>query len=128
MNRRGSVLLVVLVALLGAGLALATFHHTALVQLRLARSSLAASRAREAAAAGLVHAHAGLGPTGLLPGGASWAIVVDSVAPGLQMVWSTGQATRPQPARLEVGAMRIVPDSATGAPPSLSGWTVLRHE
>ena len=124
-------MLVALVALTGAALALVAFHQASMSTLGLSRGSLAAARAREAASTGVALARAGLGINGVLPGGASWVVVIDSSAPGVELVWSIGTSTRPQPARLEVGAVWLAPDSSASpgglsAPPV--GWIVLRHE
>ncbi len=131
MDRRGSILLATLVALLVAAIAVATFHRLAVDVLRTARGGLAALRAREAAAAGLHGAAGGLGTSGALSGGASWWATTDTIAPGLLLFRSTGRATVPAAAVLEVAAFGVVPDSSPGAGspvPTLSGWIEIRHD
>lgn len=130
MRRDGSALVITLVALVAAALSGVLLHLLATEQLRQARVALASARAREAAAVGLALGQVGLGPAGSLPGGASWLVIRDSIAPGRVILWSTGLATRPA-ARLEVGAIVPVPDTTLSGstrmplPPS---WIVMRHD
>jgi len=128
-DRNGSALVISLVALVSAALAAVLLHLLAVDQLHMARVSLASARAREAAATGLHFGTAGLGAMGTLPGGASWQVVADTIAPGLIIFWSTGQASRPSVARLEVGAIQSSADTSSSAATAFQpGWIVMRYD
>ena len=131
MNRRGSALIVTLVALVSAALALTIFHHHAVGLLRSARASLAAARAREAAGAGLASAASGGALTGSLPGGALWMVSIDTMVPGVRLLRSSGRSTIPSVAALEVAAILDGSDTtaAGGAATTVpSGWIVIRPD
>jgi len=121
---------VVLVAMAAVGVGLVRAHHAALETVRRAGAALAAVRAREAAASGLVAALHGGGMTGSLPGGAEWRITPDTTPSGAVVWWSVGLASRPQAARLEAAAV-VAPAETTAVgtlPVRLTWrWGVMRR-
>jgi len=131
MDRRGSSLLVTLVALMVVALAVTIYHHHAIGLLRTARASLAIARAREAAGAGLATAAAGFALTGMIPGGAHWTVTIDTVAPGMLLLRSAGSSTLPTAAAVEVAALLNLADSTLGGGAlsnSPSAWVVIRPD
>lgn len=121
--QRGSALLVVLVALVAVGASLVRAHHAALETRRRAGAALAALRAREAAASGLVAALHGGALTGILAGGAEWRVTPDTTPVGAVIWWSQGRVLRPQAARLEVaGVMAPAETTAVDTLPARLVW------
>jgi len=116
--------------MVAVGVGLVRAHHAALETVRRAGAALAAVRAREAAASGLVAALHGGVMAGTLPGGAEWRITPDTTLAGAVVWWSVGLASRPQAARLETAAV-VAPAEMTAVdtiPARLAWrWGVMRR-